>query len=216
MKDKFTSFDNIFNPKKEKEVDRLDRMLSIFYNMRPSDGFDFMYSEFRHLGFSTDAAALETFGKEIKEKIHSGAPYQIGHGEEKVIPEGSRGRVEKYLEEFIEKVRSLNNHENKNVDFRERLGKSSNKLSMKELAALDPESSNENGDIASVIFILTKVNNPAGFYTRESLIDELMASEEGNPEIRPRVEKTVSNFIEKGYLKDDGAGKLVADFDVAN
>jgi len=215
MKDESTAFNNIFNPKKEKKVDRLDEMLFLFHETRTSDGFDFMYGQFKRLGFSTDDAALETFKNEIKAKIRSGDPYQTRYGESD-IPEGHRSFIEEHLEEFIEKVKSLNSYNNKDVDFRERLGKSSNKLSREELATLDPKSGDEIGDIASVIVILTQVNHPEGFYTREALIDELMASEGGDPKIRPRVEKTVSNFIEKGYLKDNGAGKLITDFDVTN
>lgn len=85
------------------------------------------------------------------------------------------------------------------------------KLTMKELSPLDPESGGEKGDWAYTLYFVIKMHDKNSFFTKESLVKYLIKIEEERertPELKSRIEKTVDNFIERGFLKADDKRKL--------
>jgi len=212
--DKISLDNGVLDKKDASEPNKLDKMLWFFHNTQAAGSFDVIRKAFKELGFSEDDKDLANFENEMKEKISQTSSYPDKYGES-MLDEESKDYVSRNLSEFIERVKSSRDEhpEKANANVLEKLGNSTNKISARELSALDAGSGKENGDFASTIYILTKINNEDGFFTKQSLIDTLVDKDQ-SPETMARVEKTVSNFIDKGYLKKNEDGNLFADFDL--
>lgn len=88
---------------------------------------------------------------------------------------------------------------------------SKKKITLLEMSNLDPQNFQKEGNLANVVY-MSMLMKGDHYFTEESLINHLISSgNEGSAKDRlSRAQKTVSNFINQGYLALDQNSKIIS------
>ena len=205
------NLENVGKEKKEKtKEEKLDEVIDVLANVSASDpqGLKMQYRDFKGEGFSADN--IDEFKQDVLDRLKS----DEGNADYK-----NSDWVKGNVEEFVAKIKLYNEKGDpedyifgrKKMEQNEKTEGATEeltKVSMEELSKLDPESGGENGDFASVVYLFLSTMYK-GKFSKEELINELIASEEERgKEFTPRILKTVENFFVKGYLKEKPDGEV--------